>query len=76
MLKNELKDDEENEDYSIEGFEKKFGERENNDMIQSSSKNEKSQDNPVDDNLVDKEEMYSPEYLEEYQQDLLVENEE
>ena len=77
MLKNELKDDEENEDYSIEGFEKKFGERENNDLtIQSSSKNEKSQENQVDENLVDKEEMYSPEYLEEYQQDLLVENDE
>ena len=77
MLKNELKDDEENEDYSIESFEKKFAERENNDLtIQSSSKNEKSQENQVDENLVDKEEMYSPEYLEEYQQDLLVENEE
>ena len=77
MLKNELKDDEENEDYSIEGFEKKFAARENNDLtIQSSSKNEKSQENEVDENLVDKEEMYSPEYLEEYQQDLLVENEE
>ena len=74
MLKNELKDDEENLDYSFESFEKKFGE--NNDMIQSSSNNEKPQENPVDENLVDKEEMYSPEYLEEYQQDLLVENEE
>ncbi len=72
MLKEELKDDnQENDNYSFEKFEQKFGEKPITDlMIQSSTSD---MNNYVD---TDDSQMYSPEYLEEYQQHLVEENNE
>ena len=72
MLKDELKDNnQENDNYSFEKFEEKFGEKQATDlMIQSSTSD---MNNYVD---TDDSQMYSPEYLEEYQQDLVEESNE
>ncbi len=70
MLKNELKEDNiENDNYSFEKFEEKFGEKQTTDLMVQSSTSDMN--NYVD---TDDSQMYSPEYLEEYQQDLVEEN--
>ena len=75
MLKEELKDDnQENDNYSFERFEEKFGEKQATDlMIQSSTSYTNNYVDIVD---TDDAQMYSPEYLEEYQQDLVEESNE
>lgn len=70
MLKEELKDDnQENDNYSFEKFEEKFGEKPTTDLMIQSSTSEMN--NYID---IDDAQMYSPEYLEEYQQHLVEES--
>ncbi len=79
MLRDEFRDVNDIENYSFEEFELKFGEKktENADLnIQSSSNKDYQDDNhseSYNENLVDNddEQMYSPEYLEEYHRNLV-----